>query len=212
VSEQFSRNWQKRPTATVPTGWRDGDFSTKSRRRRCRDTIYDPLNRQASDIARPFPGNITEGPAGSRGSHPPSCNMAETNKHSDESLNLRQPLANRRARTRNNKFDSRIDHYFSRVSALIRASYDNNPDAVNGSATSHQSGDWSSTSTFPKSPRSVYTVQPDNDREHQSGLRPEGLFPPDVSSERSPVRVLSKYRMRWRPEQPEFRPISGTRQ
>ncbi len=171
-SQQFSNNPSSQtPTATVPSAaWRAGDFSQLrlGGNNGAAITIYDPLTVDlATNIRSAFPGNII--PANRINSV--SKNMLKYWPDPNNvpvvgttNLGANNFLGQGKAASTDNKFDSRIDHYFSqKLKMFARGSYDNSLSTpFNGFGNAGTSiGDGPSTNTLPNvTANFVYTLNP----------------------------------------------------
>jgi hypothetical protein len=167
-SQQISRTpGSSSPTATVPIqAWRDGDFSQLKNGAGAAITIYDPQTVDpVTNIRAPFPGNIIpkdrlDPVALNLTKYWPNPNNIPTNAFTFANNFATQG----KSKNTDNKFDSRIDHYFnSKFRMFLRGSYDNNVGTpFNGFGNAGTSiGDGPSTNTFPNiTSNMVYTVNP----------------------------------------------------
>ena len=171
-SHQFSRNPSSQtPTATVPNqAWRDGDFSNLrlGGNNGAPITIYDPLTTGAApDLRLPFANNtipqsrIDPISRGMLKYWPNPNNVPVTGS---TNLGANNFLAQGKAANTDNKFDSRLDHYFSeKLRMFARGSYDNNIGTpFNGFGNAGTSiGDGPSSNTFPNiTANFVYSYNP----------------------------------------------------
>ncbi len=166
-SHQFSNSpGSSSPTATVPIqAWRDGDFSQLKNGAGAAITIYDPTTVDANGIRSPFPGNVIpkfrmDPVALNLLKYWPNPNNVPTNAFTFANNFATQG----KSQNTDNKFDSRVDHYFnSKFRMFLRGSYDNNPSTpFNGFGNIGTSiGDGPATNTFPNiTSNMVYTVNP----------------------------------------------------
>ncbi len=172
-SHQFQRNFSiQNPQTTVPTqDWRNGDFSNLRQGGATGQpiTIFDPLTVDNSTlgIRSPFPGNIIpknrQNPisVGLLKYWPDPNNIPVQGATNIGANNFR---AQGKQRSTSNKFDSRLDHYFSEKLRMFgRGSYENAPNfPFNGFGNIATSiGDANSTNTFPNvTSNFVYTLNP----------------------------------------------------
>lgn len=167
-SHQFTKNISSQsPTGTVPpAAWRRGDFSDLRNGAGQPIVIYDPLTVGAGDIRQPFQGNVI--PANRMDpvalkliSFFPNPNNVPVNQFTFQN----NFLAVGKRYQPENKFDSRIDHYFSeKLRMFARGSYSNQPDSsfnAFGNIATSFGGDGPSTNTFPNiTANFVYTMSP----------------------------------------------------
>ena len=171
-SHQFTKNSSiQTPLATVPIqAWRDGDFSNLrlGGTNGAAITIYDPLTVNSSDIRTAFPGNIIPKnrldpiSVGLIKYWPTPNNVPVTGSTNAGANNF---LAQGKQRSTDNRFDSRLDHYFGeKLRMFARGSYDNGPNfPFNGfgNIANSLSGNANTTSTLPNiASNFVYTMSP----------------------------------------------------
>ena len=166
-SHQITKNISSQtPTATVPSeAWKNGNFADLRNGAGQPIVIYDPLTVGADNVRQPFLGNVI--PFGRMDpvarkliTFFPSANNVPTNQ-----FTLNQNfLAVGKQYVPENKFDSRLDHYFSeKLRMFARGSYSNAINSgFNGFGNIGTSiGNGLNTSTFPNiTSNFVYTVNP----------------------------------------------------
>ena len=176
-SHQFTKNSSIQvPTATVPIQeWRDGNFSNLRQANPGAGNplivIYDPLTFSGGTLGSrtAFPGNII--PQNridniSRGllKFWPQPNNTQNITAGATTIGSNNFIAQGKQRSTDNKFDSRLDHYFSeKLRMFARGSYDNGPNfPFNGFGNIGTSiGDGNTTSTLPNiTSNFVYSMTP----------------------------------------------------
>jgi hypothetical protein len=146
--------------------WRDGDFSQLKNGAGAAITIYDPLTVDpVTNIRAPFEGNRIprnrmDGVALNLMKYWPNANATPTNAFTNASNFFIQGKSS----NQDNKFDSRLDHYFNpSLRMFVRGSYDTNPTRpFNGFGNIGTSiGNAPVTSDFPNiTANLVYTLNP----------------------------------------------------
>ncbi len=173
-SHQFTKNSSiQTPTATVPVQeWRDGNFANLRQANNAAGNplivIFDPLT-YSSGVRTAFPGNIIPqnriDPI-SKGllKFWPTANNTQNITAGATTIGANNFLAQGKQRSTDNRFDSRLDHYFSeKLRMFARGSYDNGPNfPFNGFGNIATSiGDGNTTSTLPNiTSNFVYSITP----------------------------------------------------